>query len=376
MNRILFLSFWNPTQANPGKGVFIHEQASCLATTNINFVFVVVNIVNSKNKLLKITSDISDFEQGKKLQITISSALWKVIHQLPAISTFIVWREIKRMSLHQNVDIVHSNVVFPCGIVGAAISKKVNARFFISEHWSKVKNLASNPFWRQKIVNTYHSAEHVICVSEWLKDTVLSIAPNAKVDIVPNIVSSKFFYPKDRQDNRIEGCISFCCIASWQLPKRLDLILKSINEFAKSRTEHIILNVVGEGEQVSSICYDDLPSNLEIIKHGYLTKSKIGDTLRNSDYFMHASEIETFSIVVAEALTCGIPVIASNVGALPSLINKDNGVLCENSVDAWIEALIIITSKDFSSETIADGSKKFSPQHFIDSVLQLYSKHN
>ena len=376
MNNILFLSFWNPTPATPGRGVFIHEQAFHLATAKANFVFVEINIVNGSSCIPKISSDLSEFERGKKLRITISSVFWKVIYQLPTISTFIVWREIKRNGLHQNIDIVHSNVVFPCGMVGVAISKKAKARFFISEHWSKVKTIASNPFWKKKIVDTYHSAESVICVSEWLKQLVLSVAPSSKVVIIPNIVSPKSFYPNYNQEQKTAKSITFSCVASWQLPKRLDIIAMSLCEFAKTREkqEHVVLNIIGGGDQTSTLNCIDWPSNITIIKHGYLEKSMIGDILRTSDYFMHASETETCSIVVAEALTCGLPVIASNVGALPSLINENNGVLCENSVKAWVDGLNIITSKNYSKELISNDSQKFSPEHFTYKISQLYSK--
>ena len=55
---------------------------------------------------------------------------------------------------------------------------------------------------------------------------------------------------------------------------------------------------------------------------GNISKEKIVEILHDSDFFVHASYIETFSLVIAEALSTGTPVIASNVGAIPEFVNK------------------------------------------------------
>src|SRR6185369_7969551 len=49
---------------------------------------------------------------------------------------------------------------------------------------------------------------------------------------------------------------------------------------------------------------------------------------RNADLFVLASENETFGQVLIEAMACGVPVIASNVGGIPEIISDSyNGYL-------------------------------------------------
>jgi glycosyltransferase involved in cell wall biosynthesis len=68
-------------------------------------------------------------------------------------------------------------------------------------------------------------------------------------------------------------------------------------------------------------------------------KTRIASELQRSTAFLHPSAYETFSVVCAEALCCGVPVLASAVGALPELITPASGRLVANTADAWSAAL-------------------------------------
>ncbi|HUX54472.1 MAG TPA: glycosyltransferase [Williamwhitmania sp.] len=369
-SKIFFVSFWNPTPENPGKGIFIHEQAIVLSQTFQNFYFIEVNIGTNGNKIFEITSELNSFGKGHRLKITISSLFWKIIYQIPKFSEVIIWNEINKHKLQGNIHIIHANVVFPGGVVCLGLAKKAKARLIISEHWSKVNLKIRNPYWGYQIKKTYNSAETVICVSDWLKHLIQEISPQANISIIPNIVSTEYFYPKTSSKASNEYC--FCCVATWELPKRLDLIIASLKEFAMESDKKIILNIVGEGSQLKQVDEDDLFNNFLVKKLGYLNKVTLGEILRSSDYFIHASNIETFSIVVAEALSCGLPVIASSVGALPQIINIDNGILCNNTIKDWINGVRTIVSNKYNKRTICENSKIYSPDNFVKQISNLY----
>jgi glycosyltransferase involved in cell wall biosynthesis len=108
---------------------------------------------------------------------------------------------------------------------------------------------------------------------------------------------------------------------------------------------------------------------------GYLNKQSIVKYLQKSDYFIHASTIETFGIVTAEALFCGTPVICSNVGALPELINDSNGVLCENTLDKWVEGLKEVINIKFNNAEIAKKiQSKFSKEIIANNISDIYGE--
>jgi glycosyltransferase involved in cell wall biosynthesis len=62
---------------------------------------------------------------------------------------------------------------------------------------------------------------------------------------------------------------------------------------------------------------------------GFLEKEKVEDLLRKSDIFVLVSEMEGYGMVYAEAMKFGLPIIASNRGAIPELVvHNENGFLC------------------------------------------------
>jgi len=116
-----------------------------------------------------------------------------------------------------------------------------------------------------------------------------------------------------------------------------------------------------------------LPVNLKIDWLGYIDKRSIAELLQKTDYFLHASDIETFSIVTAEALATGTPVIVSSTGALPELVNSSNGLLAENNTVSWIKALAEIGSHQFDREAIAlQNREKFSAKNVGHSIIDQY----
>ena len=103
--------------------------------------------------------------------------------------------------------------------------------------------------------------------------------------------------------------------------------------------------------------------NRSVFFRGEITYTEVAEEVRRSHCFILFSDSETFSCVTAEALCCGLPVIASRVGALPELVSPENGILVEpRDVQALTRAMqdIMDNYQGFSSEAI---SKKASDQY-------------
>jgi glycosyltransferase involved in cell wall biosynthesis len=188
--------------------------------------------------------------------------------------------------------------------------------------------------------------------------------------VIPNIINTEIFKyePKSISNKNI----SFMCIASWRLPKRLDLIFEALCRFAPESKKAILLRVVGDGVQTEKFKNHKTPENLHIEWLGVLDKSTIAYLFHSTDLFLHASDIETFSIVTVEALSTGTPVIASNVGALPELINDSNGVLTENNPEHWLHSIRKALTQHFDNESISRKMDKYSPENVGNLIVEIY----
>ena len=373
-NQVLIISFWNPTPENPQKGIFIQDQAAAVCRLSNNIVFLQVNILPSNGLILKKTVVESGFFAGKKITVNLYSRLWKFLYINPWRSARIIYRIIKKRGDEINPVIIHSHVIYPCGIASYLIAKRTGARLIISEHWSKAEKLLKNPFYKSVALRAYRKSFAIICVSEFLSQKITKITGHMNPVVIPNIINTGLFtyLPKPSSERTI---INFMCVASWRPPKRLDLIIGALNSYAGENSRQILLRVVGKGLQVDKLKNLKTPENLHIEWFDYLDRPEIASLLHNTHIFMHASTIETFSIVTAEALSTGTPVLASNTGALPELISENNGILVENDPGSWLKGVREIVARQFDCETISvQNQNKYSPDNVGSSIISIYNK--
>lgn len=372
--QILIISFWNPTDKEPQKGIFIQDQAAAVCSLSEGIVFLRVNVMHSGNVILRKEVNESQFYGNREITINLYSLLWKFYFINPWLLTRIIKKILSQGFPEIKPDLIHSNVIFPCGIVAYLMTKDTNTEMVISEHWSKTEKLLNHPLYRKTALKAYLKNRTVIAVSEFLAAKIRAGTGHKNIKVIPNIVNTSLFSYKQKTDPD-KNTLICTCVASWKPPKRLDLIIDSLRKFVLESGYSVELNVVGNGIQADNRKAEKVPENLHIFWHGYLAKEAIVPLLHKSHLFLHASETETFSIVTAEALSTGTPVLASARGALPELIHEYNGMLAENDIDSWYNCLCELINRSFVHEAIASENQlRFSPENIGKAILDVYNK--
>jgi glycosyltransferase involved in cell wall biosynthesis len=372
-NQVLIISFWNPTAENPQQGIFIQEQAAAVCSIRENVIFLQVNVQSSGNLFLKTTTEESPFYRNKRITINLRSRLWKFWYVNPWALSRIILRYIRKKGDWINPAIIHANVIFPCGVASYLLAKRLGARLLISEHWSKTGKLLKHPLFRRIAMKAYLSSFAVVCVSEFLTKRIFESTGHKNLVTIPNIIDTDIFTYMAKPPSE-GGPVSMMCIASWKLPKRLDLILESLCTYASESAIDIELTVAGDGPQAELLKSHKTPSNLKIRWTGYMDRPALAVMLHKTHIFLHASDIETFSIVTAEALSTGTPVLASNTGALPELINEQNGLLVENTHESWLNGIREIIVRQFDYPSIAfQIQNRYSRVDIGNRIISLYN---
>ena len=378
---VLFVSSWFPTKNNPNLGIFIKEHAKAIQTTEVQLV--VLSFVTELSKsIFKISSrDYQDESDFRIIEILISSRFRDFVYHLIPLQNRIAYFILKKYIFPNfRPDIVHSNVVFPAGMVGEFISRKINKPHIISEHWSKIAGILQKPYLSNLTRKTYRNAQKILPVSEFLKNNMLKLLPELEINkfqIIPNVIDSRIFIYKKKDS--IPNELRFCAIATWatkRVPdKKPELFIEALEAIQLKTNKKIILTMIGDGnriEELKKLCADK-SYKTEFL--GYQTKAEIAITLQHSDFFIHASTMETFGVVVVEAMMTGTPVICSNVAALPELINETNGVLCENTEDDWIRGIEKGLSSNFNAKEIAEKVKdKYSLESVGAKIMSVYKE--
>lgn len=361
--KVLYLSSWYPSEKNPNSGIFVKEHARAIKTTQTELRVLAILVEHAKPYLKTLHREYTDESGIQTFEIIIQTNFRDVVYHLVPLQKYLAFKYFKKfIKPYFNPDIIHSNVIFPAGMIGDYFAHKLNKPHVITEHWSKIAGLLKKPYLSILAKKAYKNADRILPVSQFLEGNLLGLLPNLNQDkfkIISNVISSEVYNYKEKL--LIDDEIRFCAIAMWATKRQPDkipeLFIEAMAEIQKKSTRKIKLTMVGGGNRVEELKQLCKSFHLNADFVGFQTKNQIADILHNTHYFVHASMVETFGVVIVEALMTGTPVICSNVGGLPELINSSNGVLCENTVTDWIMGLEEIIQSDFDRKKMAEDVK-------------------
>lgn len=201
-------------------------------------------------------------------------------------------------------------------------------------------------------------ARHIIGRTRWDKEWGEKLAPNAQYHECKEIMRNEVYTAHGLwKAGECTAHTIFMSQASYPL-KGLHLVMKVFVEL-KGRFPDLLVRIAGVspvdankeyGEYISEqIKYFQLEKNIEFI--GNCDVNRMIEEYKNANAFLLASTIENSSNSVQEAMIIGTPIVASNVGGIPSLIEHGKtGFLYD--LDKPEDALSQIT-KIFDDMTIA-----------------------
>jgi len=111
--------------------------------------------------------------------------------------------------------------------------------------------------------------------------------------------------------------------------KGADIAIKALNELSNRKNLKLIIAGDGEYLEDAKLLVKHFKLESRIVFTGFVRNEDTAKYYNASDIFIFPTlRLESFGIVIAEAMACGKPVIASNIGAIPDVIdNGINGIL-------------------------------------------------
>jgi len=115
-----------------------------------------------------------------------------------------------------------------------------------------------------------------------------------------------------------------------------------------------------------------------IFFHGYVPEEKKQEYLAQSDFHILNSDEEGFSVVAAESLCYGIPVVTTDCGGPEDFVDNTNGIIIRrrrmDELTAAIETMIS-TSESFNRKRISEEAcERFAPNIVAEQTLDMYNK--
>jgi glycosyltransferase involved in cell wall biosynthesis len=350
--------------------VFVKKHAAAIKSSGVEIEIIAITVSPSAKLFEKKEYETIDENGIKTHNVELNSVFYKFIH----VHLFWQYGILKKVYLqkvkpHFKPDIIHSNVLYPAAIMGDWLANREGLPHIITEHWSKVNDFMNKSFFSRYGLKAYNRAKKITVVSEFLGKNISGhLTDKEKIVRVPNVINTHVFNYEAKQSHPEK--LVFTCTASWTAPKRPDLIFESLEKISHSIKRKITLNVIGRGPLLDEL--KNKKWTFSVNYHGNLDSSGIAAILHRSDFFLHASDMETFSIVTVEALATGTPVLTSQVGGLPELVNENNGLILQNRLEDWTQGIVKLTERNFDYEAISRSAQKFSVSEIGKAFREVY----
>jgi glycosyltransferase involved in cell wall biosynthesis len=205
------------------------------------------------------------------------------------------------------------------------------------------------------------------------------------VDNVTKGVDIQTFTPEGnnlRAKNRLDGMRVVLCVSRLVPIKNLPMLLSAI-AIARSADPRVRLVVVGEGSMQLELeaRARQLGIGDAVRFTGYVPQADTAGWYRSANVFALSSDFDNSPNVVLEAMACGLPIVATDVGGLPDYVTPpDNGLLTpRGDAAALAAALLSLLSDPERAQAIGRHNRdtavrKFSWAASANEMLLVYQR--
>jgi glycosyltransferase involved in cell wall biosynthesis len=228
------------------------------------------------------------------------------------------------------------------------------------------------------------NADKIICTSESTKRDLIAIhwAKPSKIKVIYPGYDSNFEPVSKEKTEKMRKKYKLSSdyllfVGSLRKIKNIPFLIRGFSEYSKKSKEDTRLVLCGgfswfDEKIVPAI--NDLEANRSlVIKLGHVPRGDLPALYSGAKALVSPSLYEGFGLTLLEAMACGCPVITSNIGSAPEVV--DNAALLVNptNVNELVEAILSMRNDNFRKKLIELGFKRikrFRYENFAQEVLK------
>jgi glycosyltransferase involved in cell wall biosynthesis len=306
----------------------------------------------------------------------------------------------EELNKRENFDIVHSQSTLASGytkyckktipLVLTSHGTALNEIKTVLNGSIPIKSFFAIPIWLKIYLLDepiiFKKSDKIIAVSNELGEDLKKQCkvPEKKLVIIPNGIDTDKFKPFDASELKkkygIENERIILCTGRIEKIKGFHLLLKVISEIEDTR-----LFVVGTGSYLDNLKKMSMDLNIEdkVIFTGKVPEEELIQLYNLADLFIHPTLwfSEAFGLVLAEAMACGKPVIASKIGGIPTVIDSyKDGILFEpGDLNALKEKILEVLNDESLSKRLGENARKkviqrFSLDRMVEDTIRVYKE--
>lgn len=213
----------------------------------------------------------------------------------------------------------------------------------------------------------------------------LNVPTSFPIEVIPNFIDTELFRPRDQaQTSHTPEFVKaakhnekrLVHVSNFRAVKRVHDVVKVFSKIRAEMPAKLIL--IGDGPERSSVesLVHDLNLHPEVLFLGKL--ESFTEVLQNSQLFLLPSESEGFGLAALEAMSCGVPVIASKAGGIPEVvIHNETGLLSDvGDVDEMSRNAMKLLQDEELYQTFSNRARSLSVERFeLAKIMDSYERY-
>ncbi len=300
---------------------------------------------------------------------TVAKTLFRQLNGMPGIE--VIWKK-----WGASADIGHYHTFGPVATWNRRVSKGKKVLTAHSTPRINVGNIAAAKVINRYYPKIYRKFDHIITISEPCHEEVTRMVPDMPVTLIPNGVNRLYFKPNPemrqafRDKYGIDDDQDAVLVVAQQTPR------KGLYEFfslAKACPDLKWIWVGGLPYGALSKDYRKIrrmrrKCGENVIFTGYI--NEIIKAYSGADLFFMPSYAETFGLVILEALSCGLPVVARDIPEFQSIF--DDHILYFHDIPDAIATIRDHGARKRCAAGAREYTKEFDIRDIANRHLELY----
>jgi glycosyltransferase involved in cell wall biosynthesis len=381
---VLVLPSWYPTTEAPTNGVYFREQAQMLADDGMT-----VGVVYPEHQSLRRFSPAAGWRNRfqtawtDETPPTLRRHSWNVWWRLPQGLERRVEAAVNLAARYIDArgrpDLVHAHSAQWAGAAAARIRERFGIPYVLTEHFSGFHRDAVFSWQDDLVREGFEHASALAAVSAALRDQLVerTLAPRDAIAVQPNAVDPAFFTRPPSP--RAASPFRIATLARLHEQKRIDVLLDAFAAAFRDASEtHLLVGGDGPARDELERQARDLGLADRTTFLGGLSRTQVRQLFWDANLFVLPSAFETFGVVLIEAMTTGLPVLATARGGPEDIVTPATGRHVEGAdrhvlADALREMRASWSAYDPASIR-ADTVERFGPDAFLCRTRTLYRR--
>lgn len=238
---------------------------------------------------------------------------------------------------YEKLDILHVHYAIPHAVSGYLVKQmlngKSNVKLITTLHGTDITLIGLEPSFLPLVKFSIEQSDAVTAVSRFLAEkTKTGFTDKKDIEVINNFIDTKLYVrekcPGRRRQFAPNGEKILMHTSNFREVKRVQDVVKIFALVLEQLPAKLVL--IGDGPERTDA--ERLSRELGIAEHvRFLGKQNaLPEILSAADVFLLPSQSESFGLSALEAMSCGVPVIATNIGGIPEVVlHGETGYVAE-----------------------------------------------